>query len=165
MKLEDMLIHDEGRRLKVYWDTEGYPTIGIGHLIVLRETRDMGAINNLLSEQIGRRVDNGVITESECSVLFAEDVQDVYREIERYPNIKEAFDACDETRKKAICNMMFQMGGPRLCKFKRSLRLIADRNWAAAHDELLNSNWARQTPNRARRVASVIKTGTMDAYR
>lgn len=34
MTLEEMLIYDEGRVLKVYWDHLGYPTVGIGHLII-----------------------------------------------------------------------------------------------------------------------------------
>ncbi|AAQ81541.1 lysozyme murein hydrolase [Aeromonas phage 44RR2.8t] len=164
MTLEDMLVYDEGRKLKVYWDHLGYPTVGIGHLIVLRETKDMGVINHMLGEQLGHRVD-GVISDEDCSKLFESDVKSVKREIGRYPAIKSAFDACDETRQKAIYNMMFQMGGPRLSGFKKSLGLIAARNWTAAYAELLNSSWARQTPNRAQRVAQVILTGTMDAYR
>ena len=164
MTLEDMLIYDEGRVLKVYWDHLGYPTIGIGHLIVLRETKDMSSINHILSGQVGRQVD-GVITEQECSELFAQDVRSVKREIGRYDNIKAAFDACDDVRKNAIYNLMFQMGGPRLSKFKKSLALIAQRKWAEAHDELLNSSWARQTPNRAARVTNVILTGNMNSYK
>lgn len=163
MTLEDMLIYDEGRVLKVYWDHLGYPTVGIGHLIVLRETKDMATINHILSGQVGRQV-NGVITEQECSMLFENDVRSVKREIGRYDNIKAAFDACDPVRQNAIYNLMFQMGGPRLSKFKKSLALIASRQWKAAHDELLNSSWANQTPNRAKRVANVILTGTMDSY-
>lgn len=163
MTLEEMLIHDEGRVLKVYWDHLGYPTVGIGHLIMPQKTTDMALINHTLSKQVGRQV-NGVITEGECSALFSLDVQTVLREIQKYPNIKAAYDACDSTRQKAICNLMFQMGGPRLSGFKKSLALIANRDWSKAYVELLNSSWAKQTPNRANRVTQVILTGTMHSY-
>lgn len=108
---------------------------------------------------------NGVITESECSALFKLDVDNVLREIQKYANIKVAYDKCDSTRQKAICNLMFQMGGPRLSGFKKSLSLIANHDWSKAYAELLNSAWAKQTPNRASRVANVILTGTMDSYK
>ena len=163
MTLEDMLRYDEGRVLKVYWDHLGYPTVGIGHLIIPQKTIDMALINHTLSKQVGRLV-NGVITESECSALFSSDLKNVQTEIQRYSNIKLAYDSCDDTRKKAICNMMFQMGGPRLSGFKKSLAFIANREWSKAYSELLDSSWAKQTPARAKRVAQVILTGTMDSY-
>ena len=47
--LSEMLKFDEGSKLTVYWDTEGYPTIGIGHLILKLKTKDMGTINRVLS--------------------------------------------------------------------------------------------------------------------
>ncbi|UOX40364.1 hypothetical protein UGMREWDR_CDS0043 [Aeromonas phage GomatiRiver_11] len=164
MTLEEMLVYDEGKKLKVYWDHLGYPTVGIGHLIVLRETKDMPFINRLLGEQLGHPV-NGVISDEDCTKLFEADVKSVKSEIGRYPAIKAAFDACDDVRKNAIYNLMFQMGGPRLNGFKKSLGFIAKRDWENARLELLNSAWARQTPNRAARVTDVIKTGTMDAYK
>ena len=37
-------------------------------------------------------------------------------------------------------------------------------NYEAAADEGLDSKWARQTPNRARRVTEVIRTGTFSSY-
>lgn len=163
MTLEDMLRYDEGRVLKVYWDHLGYPTVGIGHLIMPQKTTDMALINHTLSKQVGRQV-NGVITESECSALFSSDLKNVQTEIQRYSNIKLAYDSCDDTRKKAICNMMFQMGGPRLSGFKKSLAFIVNREWSKAYSELLDSSWAKQTPARAKRVARVILTGTMDSY-
>lgn len=163
MTLEEMLVYDEGRKLKVYWDHLGYPTVGIGHLIVLRETKDMVFINRLLGEQLGHPVD-GVISAEDCTKLFESDVRSVKNEIGRYPAIKAAFDACDSVRKNAIYNLMFQMGGPRLNGFKKSLALITAKDWKNAKVELLNSAWARQTPNRAARVTDVILTGTMDSY-
>jgi lysozyme len=57
------------------------------------------------------------------------------------------------------------MGVDGLAGFKNTLAMIADGRFDDASKGMLNSLWARQTPNRAKRHAEVMRTGTYDAYR
>ena len=48
--------------------------------------------------------------------------------------------------------MCFQLGRPRLSKFKNMIAAVEDLDWAKMADEMEDSNWYRQTPNRAQRL-------------
>ncbi len=47
---------------------------------------------------------------------------------------------------------MFNMGLPRLSKFKKMKAAVDDRDWDAAANEMESSRWYRQVPNRAERL-------------
>lgn len=162
--LEKMLINDEGIRVNVYWDTEGYPTIGIGHLIIHERTKNMTKINEVLSKHVGRTVTNNRISQEECSQLFAKDVSTVRSEIRRSAKVYAVYSQLDSIRKMAIENMVFQMGVGGVAEFNKALAFMALKKWQDAHKEMLNSAWARQTPGRANRVARVIQFGNLVSY-
>jgi len=48
--------------------------------------------------------------------------------------------------------MCFQLGRPRLSKFKNMIAAVEDLDWASMSDEMEDSNWYRQTPQRAERL-------------
>jgi lysozyme len=53
---------------------------------------------------------------------------------------------------KIIANMMFNLGRPRLSKFRKFLAAIEAEDWATAADEMGDSLWARQLPKRSGRL-------------
>lgn len=161
--IEDMLRFDEGIRVSVYWDSEGYPTVGIGHLIVHEKTRNMTRINQLLSQQVGRQV-NGRITEEECSKLFEQDLATVYSSISSNFKVGPVYALLDDTRRMAIVNMTFQMGVGGVANFNMMLGYLALGQYDNAADAALDSLWATQTPSRARRVTEVIRNGNLVSY-
>jgi lysozyme len=55
--------------------------------------------------------------------------------------------------------MAFQMGVDGLLKFKNTLELIKNGKYKEASDAMLDSLWAKQTPNRASRLSAQMKTG------
>tara|TARA_Y100001963_G_scaffold155540_1_gene247027 strand:- start:6955 stop:7359 length:405 start_codon:yes stop_codon:yes gene_type:complete len=55
-----------------------------------------------------------------------------------------------------IIEMCFQMGTTGMLKFKKMIANMKDKNWKKASGEMLNSLWARQTPNRAKRLADIV---------
>ncbi len=67
-------------------------------------------------------------------------------------------------RRAALVNMVFQLGLTGVLKFRKMIQYLKVGNYEAAADEGLDSKWARQTPNRARRVTEVIRTGTFSSY-
>lgn len=163
--LKDMLYNDEGIRLKAYWDSEGYPTIGVGHLIVHEKTRNTVQINKIISSHVGRPVDNMTITQQEVSELFDKDVQTIYSSIKTNATVSVVYSALDSVRKLAIENMTFQMGVGGVAKFTKALAHMALKKWEDAYRELLDSTWAKsQSPSRAHRVSRIILTGNLDSY-
>lgn len=161
--IETMLARDEGIRSRVYWDSEGYPTVGIGHLIIRKNTKDMNEINGILSRQLGRQV-NGSITEDEISKLFKDDLGKVQKDIVINGTTGPVYKKMNRSRQMALENMGFQMGVGGLAKFKNTLKAMDEERWADAHRGLLDSLWAKQTPGRAQRVAKIILTGNLESY-
>lgn len=166
MTMDQMLRRDEGVKNVLYWDTLGFPTIGIGHLIVPRKTRDPGVINSALSRKLGRSFSGSrpSITHDEILRLFNDDLSNVQSDMRKTRNIALALAKCNRSRQMALENMAFQMGVGGLAKFTNVLSLIAQGNFTQARIEMLKSKWARQTPGRAHRVALVILTGNLLSY-
>lgn len=135
-KLVEQLKRDEGEVLHVYQDHLGYWTIGVGRLVDRRR--------------------GGGISKDEAAYLLKNDIEKFQKEVsEQLPWFKHL----DEARQGALINMAFQMGTNGLLGFKASLSLIRQGLWQQAHDQLLTSKWAQQTPNRAARIAKQILTG------
>lgn len=134
--VEKQLRKDEGEVLTAYQDSLGFWTIGIGRLIDKRK--------------------GGGITQEESSYLFQNDLKKVISALDkRIP----WWTKLDETRKGVLINMSFQMGIDGLLGFKNTLRMIEQGQYSAAADGMLNSLWARQTPNRAKRLSTQMRTG------
>lgn len=136
MNIYEQLKRDEGEVLHAYQDSLGFWTIGIGVLIDKRK--------------------GGGITEEESQYLFQNRLKAKTEELEkRLP----WFKTLDPIRQAALQNMAYQLGVPGLLKFTNSLAAIRDERYAHAEALLLQSLWAKQTPNRARRIARQIATG------
>jgi lysozyme len=56
-----------------------------------------------------------------------------------------------------LANMCFQLGRPRLSKFKNLIAAVEDLDWAKMADEMEDSNWYRQTTNRAVRLIARVE--------
>lgn len=157
----EMLRLDEGLKLDVYKDTEGYWTVGIGHLLTKNPSKDV-AIQEL--DKLVERKTLGKITNEEAQKIFLEDVKKVDQGIQSNSTLKPVFDSLDPVRQDALRNMVFQMGVAGVATFKNSLRLIQSKQWDQAAINLKQSKWFKQTPNRAGRVIEVMRTGTYKGY-
>ena len=57
-----------------------------------------------------------------------------------------------------ICiNMMFNMGNPRLSKFRKMHQALESQNWEEAAKEGRDSKWYEQVTNRAERLMSKLE--------
>ena len=140
-KLREQLEIDEGVVHEIYLDHLGYPTFGIGHLVT-DEDPEYGA-------DVGTEVD-----ETRCIEAFNEDVETVLRDCHI---LYEDFEDLPEEVKQIIANMMFNMGRPRLSKFKGMKAGVDARDWNRAADEMVDSAWYRQVTNRADRLVERMR--------
>ena len=49
------------------------------------------------------------------------------------------------------------MGFAGFCKFKKAIANMQDHNWKAAADEMLDSRWHIQTPQRSEQLADIVR--------
>jgi lysozyme len=62
-------------------------------------------------------------------------------------------------RQLIVMDMAFNMGVPRLCKFKKMWAAIEAGDFDTASVEMLDSRWARQVKSRATKLSDAMKTG------
>jgi len=141
-KLREELENDEGVKYEIYNDHLGYPTFGIGHLI-LDSDPEYGS-------------DTGTeVSEDRVKEAFASDVVGVVSDCETlYPD----FEELPEDAQRIIANMMFNMGRPRLSKFKGMKRGVDAQDWNMAADEMVDSSWYKQVTNRADRLVERMRS-------
>lgn len=134
--LSKQLEQEEGRVKHAYQDHLGYWTIGIGRLIDRRR--------------------GGGLSDEEIDFLLANDIAKVEREVlKKLPWAKNLKPA----RLGVLLAMAFQMGVAGLLGFRNTLKMIEAGEYDKAADGMLNSKWAKQTPARAERLATQMRTG------
>lgn len=134
-KLRADLERHEGRRYSAY-QVAGLWHIGVGRLI---DARAGGAVSD---DEIDTMRDNDINRH----------VDDLYKV---FPWVRELTEA----RQRALANMAFQMGVPRLREFKKMLACLQAKDWLGAYQNALASVWAEQTPERAKEVAAMLRDG------
>jgi lysozyme len=152
--LIEKLIAHEGLRLEVYQDTLGINTIGIG-----RNLDDRGITQDELDwmdyPTIEHVYSDG-ISEADAVYLAQNDVQIVEEELLAAHPCVENLDA---VRQLVLVDMAFNMGVPRLCKFKNMWNAIHAGKFDAASKEMLDSRWATQVKGRATKLANAMHNG------
>ena len=143
-QLREQLEIDEGCVYEIYNDHLGYATFGIGHLVTESDPEN--------GQELGTPV-----SESRVIEAFEQDIKTTVSECKLlYPD----FDDLPEEVKQIIANMMFNMGRPRLSKFKGMKRGVDARDWNAAADEMVDSRWYRQVTKRADRLVQRMRAVT-----
>ena len=139
--LREQLEIDEGVKYEIYNDHLGYATFGVGHLVLESDPEN--------GSEIGTEVSESRVVES-----FEQDCENVLSDCNI---LYEDFDDLPEEAQQVIANMMFNMGRPRLSKFKGMKRGVDSRDWNAAADEMVDSAWYRQVTKRADRLVERIR--------
>lgn len=153
--LIDQLILHEGMVLEVYQDHLGIDTIGVGRNLEDRGITDGElAFMNMLRAEI---YEQG-ITEAHARFLLSNDIDIVEEELR---NAHECIERLDDVRIRILLDMAFNMGVPRLCKFKNMWAGIHDGDYVRASAEMLDSRWATQVGRRATRLSEAMKTGEL----
>ena len=140
-RVQKQLEIDEGVVYEIYTDHLGYPTFGIGHLITKNDPEFEEPVGTPVSKE---RVDSVFaidikIAEDECCVL--------------YPFWEELPEEVQEI----LVNMMFNLGRPRLTKFKKMNTALEMGDWKKAAVEGRDSRWYHQVGNRSERLMTRLE--------
>ena len=140
-RLREELKTDEGCKYEIYLDHLGLPTFGIGHLVTERDPEYQKEVGTVVDEiRVNKVFEQDIqVTVDECKILFVD-----------WTNLPEEV-------KLITANMMFNMGRPRLSKFKKMIQAIKDGNWLEAGNQMQDSRWYKQVTNRADRLISRMK--------
>jgi len=126
----------EGYRDKLYQCTAGKQTIGYG-----------------------RNIEDNGISKDEANLMLANDI----KECEKTLNYNlPFFKDLSEVRHAVLVNMMFNLGWPRLSKFKKMIAAIESKDFDRASAEMLDSKWARQVGNRALELSGMMESDSWD---
>ena len=140
-QLREQLIIDEGQVNEIYNDHIGYPTFGIGHLVLESDPEYGQSVGTPVSEE---RV-------KEC---FEKDVESVIADCKI---LHDGWDGYPEEVKQVVANMMFNMGRTRLSGFRKHNAAIQSGDWKTAAVEGRDSKWYRQVTNRAERLMARLE--------
>ena len=138
MNLEELKEHikfEEGVKYEIYNDHLGYKTFGVGHLVRATDPENEMAVGTKVSKM---RV-------AEC---FEADLYVAINDMEKFTEGMEI----DDNIKECVTEMVFQLGLPRLNKFKKFKQALLDGDIKTAQAEMKDSLWYRQTTNRADRL-------------
>ena len=138
-RLMESVKKHEGYRNKVYLDTLGKRTVGVGHLCV---------------EDFWE--DDKEYEESFLMEILQKDLQEAIRNAKELMNQYGCSDI-NEIAEEILIEMVFQLGMTGVSKFKNMWKALAELNYVGASYEMLDSRWAKQTPNRAKAMAEQMK--------
>jgi lysozyme len=135
-RVQKQLELDEGVEHRIYLDHLGYPTFGIGHLITKNDPEFGDEPGTPITpERVATAFKADLaIAENECRVLY------------------KFWEELPEEAQEILVNMMFNLGRPRLAKFKKMNLALEMGDWKEAALEGRDSRWYNQVGNRAERL-------------
>lgn len=133
-RLVKQLEIDEGKREKMYLDTVGKWTAGVG-----------------------RNLSDRSFSEDEIQLMLSNDIKLAEKDAR---SLVPGFDHLGDVRAEVICNMSFNLGYSRLAGFKKFLAAVNASEFAEASMEMLDSKWAQQVGARAQRLSKAMRTGS-----
>lgn len=116
-----------------YLCSEGVPTIGYGHAIKKGEGFPDGITDAQAMDILRKDLARAVSDARALHVDPKEEVNDI------------------------LAQMVFQLGRSRASKFVRFFEAIKAGDYSKAADELINSKWYNQTPNRVNKYVSILR--------
>lgn len=137
-KLKSQVIHSEGIRTTAYKDTLNNWTIGVGHLIKIPDEE------YLLDKEL---------TDLEVDQIFTTDLNQAIDDARKFIDV----DILSEEAFFVVVDMAFNLGLPKLMRFQNFQQALKEKDYKKASREMLDSLWAKQLPNRSKRLAKQMR--------
>tara|TARA_R110002049_G_scaffold109048_1_gene257683 strand:+ start:300 stop:719 length:420 start_codon:yes stop_codon:yes gene_type:complete len=123
------------------------------------ELKPYRCTSNKLTIGLGRNLEDNGITEEEAYYLATNDLDNLMDELDRKI---PWWNDLNDSRKRALLNLAYNVGTPTLMKFKKTLEHLKNGLYTEASEEVLQSRWADQVGRRATFISEVFKTGVDD---
>lgn len=132
---EQELLEEEGLSLICYKDTEGFWTVGVGHLL-------KSPCDPISLEYAGK--------------LLKEDIAIAKNELRSKVPV---YAELDPVRQYVLLSMCFNLGVGKLLQFKKMLLALESKNYVAAAAEMKDSKWYRQVKSRGEKLCYMMSNG------
>lgn len=150
--LVERLKKHEGVRDKVYNDSAGIPTIGVGFNLnrpdAPEKIKKLGLDYN--SVKSGKKT----LTPQQIDSLLKQDIKSSWNSAK---DIVENFVSLPSNAKSVIVEMIFNLGRSGFLKFKNFKNMIEQNDFIKASQEMLRSNWAKQVGERAKNLSNLLR--------
>jgi len=143
-KLRVVLRIDEGVRKNPYRDILGHWTVGIGHFLG------------------GNEIGKWEFPEPVIEAFLGEDMKEAHRTLERLFGPLTMAN-WNDARYLAMMSISFNLGQWKLKEFVKANQAVMVNDWQNASKHYLDSLWARQVGDRARRLCFMLSTGEIHA--
>ena len=140
----------EGRRNKVYSDSRGIPTIGIGFNLLRRDAPER-------LQKMGRdydRIRSGQeqLTDQEINELFKTDIGSAHWNANAFVD----FAGQPKEVQLILTDMAFNLGANGLNKFRELQKALNEKDYQRAAQEMINSRWYGQVGNRSKKLVKMM---------
>ena len=128
--LTELIAKHEGKKLEMYMDTVGVPTIGYGHN--LQTPISERAAMQILEDDV-----KVAITELDENMMWWRDLP--------------------EKAQIVLASMVFNLGYPRFSRFKKMIAALENRDYAEASAQMEDSKWFYQVKSRGVELCNMMK--------
>lgn len=135
-RLSKQLEIDEGRKRRLYKDTVGKWSAGVG-----------------------RNLDDRGLRDDEIDLMLSNDIDEA---IGIARAVIPIYDKLDDVRQEVVTNMAFNLGATRLAGFKQFIAALMRFDFQRATAEMMDSKWYEQVGDRGKRLAYAMRDGRFE---
>ena len=141
-QIKEDLVRHEGYVTEIYLCSEGYATFGIGHMVTEQDMEHTWPVGT-------------PVTDERILQVFHDDCKDAINDVEQLVN--DVYSHPDDVI-RVLVNMAFNIGRPRLSKFKKMLAAIEAKDYNLAAEEMMDSKWYHQVGRRSKELVEMMRT-------
>lgn len=149
----EQLAFDEGERFTMYKDSENIPTIGVGFNLTTASNKRI--FKRITGFSVQEALDGKEISKRQSRELLQESLAIAQKDAEGI--FRPAWDKLNDEERDALVNFAFNLGKTRALTFKKAIKALNAGDGVTAAKEMLDSKWARQVGDRAKRIADVVR--------
>jgi lysozyme len=151
-KLRSQLVKHEGKKTKVYMDTEGIPTIGVGFNLNRADAKKKIEGLGLTYDKV--KAGTQELTDKQILTLLDSDIDAA---IINCKSVFPTFTEISDVRQRVLVDMMFNLGKTRFTKFEKMIARINNSDFASAADEMKKSEWYNQVKERGNTLERMMR--------
>lgn len=140
-QIKEDLVRHEGYVTEIYLCSENYPTFGIGHMVTEKDMEYTWPVGTPVTDERILQVFH-----DDCKVAI-EDAELLINDLADHP----------DSVSRVLVNMVFNLGRPRLSKFKNMLAAIEAKDYERAAEEMKDSKWYHQVGRRSKELVEIMR--------
>ena len=140
-QIKEDLVKHEGYVTEIYLCSENYPTFGIGHMVTEEDMEYTWPVGT-------------PVTDERILQVFHDDCKIAVEDAEKL--VDDLYDHPDDVI-RVLVNMVFNLGRPRLSKFKNMLAAVEAKDYVKSAEEMIDSKWYRQVGRRSEELVEIMK--------